>query len=88
MIYTRFDNSSYDFISDTVFAQVGLIQNPVSAGAGSTALLNTSEFAAASALKFTGDITQTLAIGSEITQNVPGVGMQEGMSHHMTPLLK
>ena len=78
LIYTRFDNSSYDFISDTVFAQVGLVKNPVSAGAGSTALLNTSEFTAASALKFTGDITQTLAIGSEITQNVPGVGTARG----------
>ena len=78
LIYTRFDSSTYDFISDTTFSQVGVVKNPVAAGAGSTAVLNTSEYSAASALKFTGDLTQTLAVGSEITQNRPGFGTARG----------
>lgn len=78
LIYTRFDNSTYDFISDTTFAQVGLVKNPIAAGAGSTAVLNTSEYSAVNALKFLGDTTQSLEIGSEITQNIPGIGTARG----------
>ena len=78
LIYTRFDNSTYDFISDTIFSQVGVVKNPVASGAGSTSVLNTSEFSAANSMKFTGDLTQTLVVGAEITQNIPGIGTARG----------
>jgi hypothetical protein len=74
LIYSRFDSSSYDFISDTTFSQLGVIKNPIAAGAGSTAIINTSEFSSTKSLKFSGSTVQTLAIGSEITQNISGVG--------------
>ncbi len=78
LIYSRFDSSSYDFISDTTFAQIGVIKNPISAGAGSTAILNTSEFSASKSIKFTGNTSQALAIGGKIEQNITGVGTAKG----------
>ena len=78
LIYSRFDSSSYDFISDTTFAQIGVLKNPITAGAGSTAVLNTSEFSATKSIKFSGDTSQSLAIGSKIEQNITGVGTAKG----------
>lgn len=78
LIYSRFDNSSYDFASDTTFAQIGVLKNPIAAGAGSTAILNTSEFSNTKALKFTGSSIQPLAIGSKIQQAIPGIGTAKG----------
>ncbi len=78
LIYSRFDNSSYDFISDTTFAQIGVIKNPISAGAGSTAVINTSEYSSTKSLKFTGNTVQTIAIGSKIQQDISGVGTAKG----------
>tara|TARA_B100001996_G_scaffold291327_1_gene231517 strand:+ start:1 stop:1044 length:1044 start_codon:yes stop_codon:yes gene_type:complete len=74
LIYTRFDSSSYDFATDTKFAQVGLIRNPTAIGAAGTNYLQTSEFSGLKALKFTGNTSQTLGIGTQIEQNISGVG--------------
>ena len=78
LIYTRFDSSSYDFASDTIFAQVGLIRNPTAIGAAGTNFLQTSEFSALKSFKFTGDTSQVLGIGTAITQNISGVGTARG----------
>ena len=78
MIYSRFDSSSYDFISDTTFAQIGVLKNPIAAGAGSTAVLNTSEYSSTKSIKFTGNTTQSLAIGAEIKQDITGIGTAKG----------
>jgi hypothetical protein len=78
LIYTRFDASSYDFASDTKFAQVGLIRNPTAIGVAGTNFLQTSEFSALKALKFTGDTTQVLGIGTMIEQSITGVGTARG----------
>ena len=66
LIYTRFDASSYDFASDTVFAQVGLVRNPTAIGV------------ALKAFKFTGNTSQALGIGTQIEQNISGVGTARG----------
>tara|TARA_R100001463_G_scaffold26684_2_gene62329 strand:- start:2384 stop:3955 length:1572 start_codon:yes stop_codon:yes gene_type:complete len=78
LIYTRFDASSYDFASDTKFAQVGLMRNPTAVGAAGTNYLQTSEFSSLKSLKFTGDTSQTLGIGTQIEQNISGVGTARG----------
>jgi hypothetical protein len=78
LIYSRFDNSSYDFASDTTFAQIGVIKNPIAAGSGSTAVLNTSEFSNTKAIKFTGSSAQPLPIGAKIQQTITGIGTAKG----------
>ncbi len=78
LIYTRFDASSYDFASDTKFAQVGLIRNPTAIGVAGTNYLQTSEFSGLKSLKFTGDTTQVLGIGTQIEQSISGVGTARG----------
>jgi len=78
LIYTRFDASSYDFASDTVFAQVGLVRNPTAIGVAGTNYLQTSEFSALKAFKFTGNTSQALGIGTQIEQNISGVGTARG----------
>ena len=78
LIYTRFDSSSYDFASDTQFSQVGVLKNPTAIGSGSTNFLQTSEFSALKSIKFTGNISQTLEIGTKIEQNISGVGTARG----------
>lgn len=78
LIYTRFDSSSYDFADDTVFSQVGVIKNPSPVGSSSTIFLQTSEFSALKGIKFTGNTSQTLEIGTKIEQNISGVGTARG----------
>jgi len=78
LIYTRFDASSYDFASDTRFAQVGLIRNPTAVGVAGTNYLQSSEFSGLKAIKFTGDTSQALGIGTAIEQNITGVGTARG----------
>tara|TARA_B100001109_G_scaffold238892_1_gene221030 strand:+ start:2575 stop:4146 length:1572 start_codon:yes stop_codon:yes gene_type:complete len=78
LIYTRFDASSYDFAPDTIFGQVGLVRNPKAVGAAGTTFLQTSEFSALKSIKFTGDTSQALGIGTQIEQNIPGVGTARG----------
>ena len=78
LIYTRFDASSYDFVPDTIFGQVGLVRNPQAVGASGTTFLQTSEFSSLKSIKFTGDTSQTLGIGTVIEQNITGVGTARG----------
>ena len=78
LIYTRFDASSYDFASDTQFAQVGLMRNPTAVGAAGTNYLQTSELSGLKSIKFTGDTSQVLGIGTQIEQNITGVGTARG----------
>ena len=78
LIYTRFDASSYDFATDTKFAQVGLIRNPTAIGAAGTNFLQTSEFSGLKALKFSGNTSQILGIGTQIEQSISGVGTARG----------
>ena len=78
LIYTRFDSSSYDFADDTVFSQVGIIKNPSPIGSSSTIFLQTSEFSSLKGIKFTGNTSQSLEIGSRIEQNISGVGTARG----------
>jgi len=67
LIYTRFDDSTKDFPTDTKFAQIGIVKNPTSFG--STATFTESQYSSTYALKFS-SITGTPTVGEKITQNV------------------
>ena len=72
LVYTRFDDTTKDFPTDTHFAQVGIVKNPN--GQGNTGILTTSQFSSTSSVKLAGGFTapsngyDTL-IGIEITQS-------------------
>jgi hypothetical protein len=69
LIYTRFDDSSKDFPSDTKFSQVGIIKNPQYYE--STEIFDENQFSALSALKI--KLTPNpgnINVGSIITQQV------------------
>ena len=58
--------------------RVGLIRNPTAIGAAGTNFLQTSEFSGLKALKFSGNTSQILGIGTQIEQSISGVGTARG----------
>ena len=69
LVYARFDDSTKDFPTDTKFAQISIIKNPVVNGVGSTTIFTASEFSSVNAIKVispTGDPV----VGEKITQTV------------------
>ena len=73
LVYSRFDDSTRDFPSDTHFAQVGILKNPN--GSGNTGILTTSQFSSVSAIKLSSPIAKPgngydALIGLGITQGV------------------
>ena len=75
LVYARIENNSTDpdFVTDSTFARVGIIKNPVSFG--STAIATNSNLSATYALKLTGAGSSTASFtqNSQIRQTV-GVG--------------
>ena len=72
LVYSRFDDSTKDFPTDTHFAQVGIIKNPT--GQDNTGILTTSQYSSVSSIKFQSGIDAPTAgfddlIGRHITQN-------------------
>ena len=69
MIYSRFDDSTKDFPSDSIFAQVGIVKNPTKAGTANTYTDNT--YSSLQAIKFNPDTsTGTPIVGEKITQTL------------------
>jgi hypothetical protein len=69
LVYARFDDSTRDFPSETIFSQVGIVKNPTSIG--STTVFGENQFSSLGAIKFsstTGDIN----VGDRIFQSVTG----------------
>ena len=72
LMYARFDNSSYDFASDTVFAQVGIVKNPTILN--SDTVFTDNQFSSLYSIKYeTQSASQDLVVGDQIEQTV-GVG--------------
>jgi len=72
LMYARFDNSSYDFSSDTVFAQVGIVKNPTILN--SDTVFTDNQFSSLYSIKYeTQSAAQDLSVGDQIEQTV-GVG--------------
>lgn len=69
LVYSRFDDSTRDFPSDTHFGQVGILKNP--SNIENTGILTTSQFSSLSAIKLSGDISLSndQIIGLGITQS-------------------
>ncbi|GIS08937.1 MAG: hypothetical protein CM15mP113_0670 [Pseudomonadota bacterium] len=65
IIYSRFDDSTKDFPSDTTFAQVGIVKNPTKSGTDTVYSDNT--FSSLQAVKFE-SVTGTPQVGEKITQ--------------------
>ena len=74
IIYARFDDSTKDFPSDTIFSQVGVVKNPTKAGTSVTYTDNT--FSSLQAIKFE-TVSDSPIIGEVIQQTLtvaPNVG--------------
>ena len=74
IIYSRFDDSTKDFPSDTTFAQVGIVKNPTKSGTDITYSDNT--FSSLQAVKFL-NVSGTPKVGEKVTQLLtvsPNVG--------------
>jgi hypothetical protein len=72
LMYARFDNSSYDFADDTVFAQVGILKNP--ALLNSDTVFTDNQFSSLYSIKYESQsAAQDLTVGDTIQQTV-GVG--------------
>ena len=72
LVYARFDDSTRDFPTNTKFAQVGIIKNPLTFGG--TSIFTDNQYSSLSAIKLTVDIGNENGpgIGNEITQTVSG----------------
>ena len=72
LMYARFDNSSYDFADDTIFAQVGIVKNPTILN--SDTVFTDNQFSSLYSVKYeTQSSAQDLSVGDTIQQTV-GVG--------------
>ncbi len=67
IIYARFDDSTKDFPSDTIFSQVGVVKNPTKAGTSVTYTDNT--FSSLQAIKFE-TVTDSPTVGEVIQQQL------------------
>ena len=74
LVYSRFDDSTKDFPTDTHFGQVGIIKNPQKSGA--TGIVTEAQFSSLSAIKLQTAIDAATdfnaLIGVGITQTVTG----------------
>ena len=66
IIYSRFDDSTKDFPTNSIFAQVGIVKNPTKSGAAITYTDNT--FSSLQAVKFADSFSGSPQIGEKITQ--------------------
>ena len=69
LVYSRFDDSTKDFPSDTKFAQVGIIKNPQKYSSSSIYANNT--YTSLGSIKVS-SVTSNPAVGDEISQTVTG----------------
>ena len=67
LTYSRFDDSTRDFPTDTKFAQVGIIKNPEKYD--SAVLYSASEYSSLGAVKLTSDFSDNPTIGGKIEQS-------------------
>lgn len=67
LLYTRFDDSTKDFPTDTKFSQIGVIKNPVTIG--STSVYTGGEFSSLYGIRFN-TVSGSVSIGDEIIQSV------------------
>ena len=67
LLYTRFDDSTANFPTDTQFAQIGIVKNPTSLG--STSVYKDNNFSLVDALKLV-NVTGSLSVGEQIKQVV------------------
>ena len=81
LVYSRFDDSTKDFPTDTHFGQVGIIKNP-SQFTTSAGILTTSQFSSLASIKLSSAIDSitdySTLIGLGITQSVTG-GIARGI---------
>ena len=81
LVYSRFDDSTKDFPTDTHFGQVGIIKNP-SQFTTSAGILTTSQFSSLASIKLSSAIDgitdYSTLIGLGITQSVTG-GIARGI---------
>ena len=80
LIYSRFDDSTKDFPTDTHFAQVGIIKNPT--GQDNTGILTTTQFSSVSSIKFktginapSGGFDELIGIGIKQDRVIDNVGV-------------
>jgi hypothetical protein len=77
LIYVRFDDSTKDFPTDTSFAQVGIVKNPLQFSSSNKATSN--DYSSLYSIKLTGDLGTTVdVVGTGITQSVAGGGVARG----------
>jgi hypothetical protein len=70
LVYARFDDSTKDFPTDTKFAQVGIIKNPITFSSD-TVVFTENQYSSLGSIKLD-SIDGTPIIGQEITQTVTG----------------
>jgi hypothetical protein len=70
LVYSRFDDSTKDFPTDTKFAQVGIIKNPTAFSSNN--IFTENQYSSLYAIKLTSNFSGTPVIGEEITQTISG----------------
>jgi hypothetical protein len=76
LIYTRFDDSTKDFPTDTKFSQIGILRNPSSYT--STQIFTENQYSSLYSIKLTSDFTGVPSVGSEMTQITSGTITAKG----------
>lgn len=77
LVYTRFDDSTKDFPTDTNFSQVGIIKNPEQYSS-SGSIFTESSFSNLYSMMLSDDTTITPTIGDYMYQEIAGVGTAQG----------
>ena len=77
LVYTRFDDSTKDFPTDTNFSQVGIIKNPEQYSSSGT-LFSDSTFSNLYSMMLSDDTAVTPVIGAYMSQEISGVGTAQG----------
>ena len=76
LIYSRFDDSTKDFPTNTKFSQVGIIKNPEKYN--SSTLYSASEYSSLGAIKLTSDFSDIPSIGNKIEQETSDGSIASG----------
>ena len=77
IVYTRFDDSTKDFPTDTNFSQVGIIKNPEQYSS-SGSIFSDNTFSSLYSMMLSEDTTVTPTIGEYMYQSISGVGTAQG----------
>jgi hypothetical protein len=77
LVYTRFDDSTKDFPTDTNFSQVGIIKNPEQYSSSGT-LFSDNTFSNLYSMMLSDDTAVTPVIGAYMSQEISGVGTAQG----------